>query len=339
MPEGTARSIAAIDLPVFRPRAPWFGGDLQTLRNTVMAAAGVGRVDLSADAPEHFQLAMSDGSGDALAATLSRPRRPSGKPLAVLIHGLTGCEDSAYMRATAAHLLAGGYPVLRLNLRGAGPSRPLCRLQYHAGRSDDLRDAIDRLDSGLTADGIVVAGFSLGANMMLKFLGEEGRAAPVLGAAAISAPIDLAAAQRRLMAPRNRFYHRYVLARMQQESTTPPAAVDEAERALVFATCTVYQFDDAFVAPRNGFGTADNYYRINSARRFLGAIRVPTLVIHAGDDPWIPVTAYRAIAWRDNAYLRPLLPAAGGHVGFHGRGGPPAWHDRCLRTFFDALGR
>ncbi len=113
MPEGAARSIAAIDLPVFRPRAPWFGGDLQTLRTTVRAAAGVGRVDLSADAPEHFHLAMSDGSGDALAATLSRPRRPSGKPLAVLIHGLTGCEDSAYMRATAAHLLAGGYPVLR----------------------------------------------------------------------------------------------------------------------------------------------------------------------------------------------------------------------------------
>jgi predicted alpha/beta-fold hydrolase len=118
------------------------------------------------------------------------PRRPStataGRPLAILIHGLTGDEDGAYMHATATALLAAGLPVLRLNLRGAGASRPLCRGTYHAGRSEDLRAVVARLPSDLARDGVVLVGYSLGANMVLKFLGERDCAVPVRAAAAIS---------------------------------------------------------------------------------------------------------------------------------------------------------
>ena len=336
MPEGILRAGAGFKPPAFRARAPWLGGDLQTIRNTLFNRLGLG-VDLAPWPGERVSLAMEDGTGDALMAMLHRPNSGTERPLAVLAHGLTGCEDSAYMRNSTYSLLRAGYPVLRLNLRGAGPSRLTCRREYHAGRSEDLRAALADLPSDAMAGGVVVIGYSLGANMLLKYLGEEGAGAAVRAAVAISAPIDLKSAQRRIMAPRNRYYHRYMLDRMKIECTEGRDGVSAAERAAVLAADSVYAFDDVFVARRNGFGTADGYYATCSAEQFLPAIRVPTLVIHAHDDPWIPADAYLRHDWSANPCLTPLLPEGGGHVGFHGRGDRRAWHDQCLLGFLDTV--
>jgi len=189
----------------------------------------------------------------------------------------------------------------------------------------------------VTTGGIVAIGYSLGANMLLKYLGEEGAAAPLRAAVAISAPIDLKSSQRRIMQPRNRAYHRYMLDRMKIECTEGRDGVSDAERRAVFAARSVYEFDDVFVARRNGFGNADGYYATCSAERFLPAIRVPTLVIHAHNDPWIPVAPYLRFDWSRNRFLTPLLPESGGHVGFHTRGGRRAWHDLCALDFLEAF--
>jgi predicted alpha/beta-fold hydrolase len=325
----------ASDFPPFRPRVPWLGGDLQTLRNYLRALPP----SLAHWPGRRLELALADGSSDRLAAMLHRPETPDGRPLAVLIHGLTGCENSSYIRASARHLLRLGYPVLRLNLRGAGPSGPLCRFRYHAGRSEDLRDALaalEQLEPGLLAGGLLLVGYSLGANMLLKFLAEYRPDFPLRAAAAISAPIDLKAAQVRLMAPRNALYHRYLLARMKAE-TRSGAALSAVERSAVARARSVYQFDDGFVAPAGGFADAEDYYRRCSAGRFLASVAVPTLVVHARDDPWIPAAAYDVIDWRANPRLVPLLPTAGGHVGFHGRGARTAWHDHCIGRFVESV--
>ena len=124
--------------PRFEQRAPWWGGDLQTLRNFLVPR----RADLTGYPLSRILLPMADGSGDRLVAYLNRSRAAVRRPLVLLIHGLTGCSESSYMRASARHFLRLGHPVLRLNLRGAGPSRRYCRLQYHAGRSQDLRDLL-----------------------------------------------------------------------------------------------------------------------------------------------------------------------------------------------------
>jgi predicted alpha/beta-fold hydrolase len=328
--------LEAAAFPPFRPRPPWLGADLQTLRNYLRGRPA----ELSSWPARRLELTLGDNSGDRLAAALHRPAEDRGRPLAVLIHGLTGCEESSYIRASARHLLTRGYPVLRLNLRGAGPSRPLCRLQYHAGRSEDLRDALralGALDSRLTARGLVLAGYSLGANMLLKFLAEYAGDFPLRAAATVSAPIDLKATQERIMAPRNALYHRYLLARMKAESLHEAGGLGAGERRIVLATRSIYQFDDVVVAPRGGFAGAEDYYRRSSARRFLAAVGVPTLVIHAMDDPWIPGHLYRQVDWAANRRLVPLLPAAGGHVGFHGRGSRTTWHDHCIARFFAGL--
>jgi predicted alpha/beta-fold hydrolase len=283
---------------------------------------------------------MADGSGDRLAALLERPAAGevrAGAPLVALIHGLGGDENSVYLQSTSAHLLQRGYPVLRLNLRGAGPSRPWCREQYHAGRSEDLRDALAAVSSLLPPAGLVLVGFSLGGNMLLKFLAEHGSTTHGLrGAVSVSAPIDLSRAAHRILETRNRFYHRHLLGGMKQEALADQT-ISKEERRIVEEVTSIVDFDDRIVARRNGFAGAEDYYAKTHARQFLSAIRVETLVIHALDDPWIPAAAYTSFDWSSNPHLTPLLPSGGGHLGFHAQGSRIPWHDRCLEDFLASL--
>lgn len=313
----------------FRPRAPWYGADLQTVRNLLRPP----RVDLAHVASERLELPLDDGSGDRLAALLQRPATGDA-PLVVLIHGLTGSEDSPYMQVSAAALLARGHAVLRLNVRGAGPSRPLCRFQYHAGRSADLAAALNALPAELRAGGLCLVGYSLGGNMLLKFLAEYGGVFPIRAAASVSAPLDLAAAAQRIAMRRNRVYHWNLLRAMKAEALAPAAELAPSERLAITGARTIVEFDDRFVAPRNGFAGAADYYARCSAERFLPAIRVPTLIVHALDDPWIPPAVYRRVRWHAQPFLHRALAGAGGHVGFHAHGDRLPWHDRLIGLFF-----
>ena len=321
---------AALSFPRFRSRLPWWGRDLQTLRNYILSI----EPSLAPFPAERIEFPMADG--DRLLASLHRPPEDLGRPLVVLIHGLTGSEDSAYIRASARHFVDQGYPVLRLNLRGAGPSRGICRSRYHAGRSDDLRQVLGQMDGRLAGKGLLLVGYSLGGNMLLKYLGEAGRRAIVRGAVSISAPIDLDAARRSIMRPRNRLYHRHIVAGLKLESES--LELTAAQRRILAEVETVFDFDDRILAPLMGFADAPDYYRRSMALPLLPQIRVPTLVIHARDDPWIPFRSYRDFDWTSNPRLIPLLPATGGHVGFHGRGSRVPWHDRSMVLFFGRLG-
>ena len=106
-------------------------------------------------------------------------------------------------------------------------------------------------------------------------------------------------------------------------------------RDALLISRTVYEFDDTYVAPRHGFTGAPEYYEKSKALRYLYAVRVPTLLIHAHDDPWVPVAPYLGQDWSRNPALCMLLPRRGGHVGFHGRGHHTSWHDRCAAQFFN----
>jgi len=316
--------------PPFEERWPWFGGDLQTLRNFLRRP----RIDLSEFATERIDLALEGPPGDRTTAALQWPRERQRRPLAVLIHGLTGSEDSAYMRATSDALLRAGYPVLRLNQRGAGPSRLLCRERYHAGRSEDIAQAIAGLPERAAALGIVAVGFSLGGNVLLKYLGERGRETPVRAAAAISAPLDLAATCRKMMAPRNAFYHRFFLSELRAEALAAGRSLAPEERRAILSARDIREFDERVTAPRNGFAGAEDYYRRCSAANYVEAVEVPTLLVQSEDDPIVPAEPFRAREWRRNPQLAPLLLARGGHVGFHDRRGW-IWHDRAILRFFE----
>lgn len=329
MPDSGAYRTA--EFPAFRPRAPWWGGDLQTLRNTLVRRLGVDRFVLPGTV---LQLPTDDDSGDRLIALLNEAGGERRRPLAVLVHGLTGCHESGYMVQTARYLIRQGYSVLRLNMRGAGPSAATCRLRYHAGRGEDIAAALRGLDPVLMRDGVVLVGYSLGGSVLLNFLANHARDFPVRAAVTVSAPVDLTAAAARIMAPRNRFYHRYLLDRMKFDWAG--LMRNRQERIALARIATIREFDHRLVAPPNGFGTADNYYAECSATRVLGDVMTPTLLIQAADDPWIPAAGYRAVDGSANPALTHLMPERGGHVGFHQRGDPPNWHDDCIGKFFEA---
>ncbi len=315
------RDAMAPPLPRFQERAPWLGADLQTLRNSLRGAPS----DLRGG--ERLQLPMRDG--DRLTARLDRPAADAPLPLVVIVHGLTGSEASATVVATARHLLEQGWPVLRLNLRGNRLSRATSAGRYHAGKTEDLADALRGLPLCLTRRGVVALGHSLGGNLVLKFLGEGAHGLPVLAGVAVSTPLDLAATCLRMMTPRNVLYHRYLLAEMKREALAPGAALTSAQRFAVATARNVYEFDDAFVAPLFGYSGAQHYYESNSAMQFLAAIAQPTLILHALDDPWIPPTCYSAVDWSSLPAIDALLIEEGGHLGFHGVGSPVPWHDRA----------
>jgi uncharacterized protein len=321
----------SLDLQPFKPRFPWWGGDLQTLANRFRGAA-----ILAPHASKRLAFALNDGTGDTLLATLDTPAvARAGGPLVILIHGLTGSEASAYILSQARTLLDGGLRVLRLNLRGAGPSRTVCGGHYYAGRSQDLRTLLALLPPGLTRDGVAVVGYSLGGAMLLKYLGEEGSAAPLVAAATVSAPIDLAVTCQSMLRARNILYHRYLLGQMKREATGQGAALSDTERQAILGSRTIWEYDEVFIAPRHGFAGADDYYERCKPVRFMPGIRIPTLILAAFDDPWIPGALYRQFDWRTNDALTPLLSTHGGHVGFHGAGDPRPCSDLAIVRFLD----
>ncbi len=314
-------------LPPFRPRFPWIGGDLQTLRNNL-----VGRAP-SLPGGVRLTLSVGDETNDSLTGVLHSPVEDSAKPLVVLVHGLTGDEDSTNIVTSAAWHLGLGYPVLRLNLRGAGPSLASSARRYHAGASADVRAALASLPGDLRRRGLLIAGTSLGGNVVLKLLAEG--CPGVLAGVAISAPIDLKASQRRIMQPRNVVYHRHLLAAMRKDAARAGGEYHALYRANAARIRSIYDFDDLVVAPANGFTGADDYYRRCSAAPLLNDISVPALLIHAADDPWIPAAIYRNRAWpRSGPAL--AMPATGGHVGFHGAHEVP-WHNHAIAGFFSGM--
>jgi len=331
-PEALPWGVTLNDLPPFRARFPWWGGDLQTLANRLSPP----RLGRAPHRSERLSFPLPDGTGDTLLAMLDRPAEPHARrPLAILIHGLTGAEDSLYILSMAHRLLEGGHSVLRLNLRGAGPSRATCGGHYYAGRSQDFRGLLAILPGELTREGIVAVGYSLGGAMLLKYLGEEGAAAPLIAAASVSAPIDLAATCARMMRPRNVIYHRHILGQMKREATGEGASLSAAERAAILGATTIWDYDEAFIAPRHGFAGAEDYYERCKPLRFMSGIGVPTLILAALDDPWIPGTLYSGYDWTANKSLVPLLPSQGGHVGFHGTAGEQPWSDMAVARFFE----
>lgn len=312
-------------VPPFRERAPWFGADLQTLRNTLRGTPP--------DLPGGERLLLPVSGGERLAARLDRGTSSLARPLIVLVHGLAGSEASGPVVASARHLTQHGWPVLRLNLRGTLPSLPTAAGHYHAGRTEDLAEALRGLPAELARYGIVLLGHSLGGNLVLKFMGERGmdnsgHGPPVLAAVAVCTPIDLSATCAQMMTPRNFFYERYMLDAMKREALALGAAVSSAERAAIAAARNVHEFDECFIAPRFGYRDAEDYYESNAAKQFLAGIARPTLVLHALDDPWIPAACYTAIDWSCLPMIEAVLTPRGGHLGFHGKGSRVPWHDR-----------
>lgn len=241
------------------------------------------------------------------------------RPVLVVLHGLTGCAAADNVMAVAAKGFAAGFDVVRVDLRNSQADHPSLGIG-HAGRSEDLRAVVAHVRSRRPGAPVAVLGFSLGGNIALKAAGEYGGRAPreLVAVAVISVPIDLDDACRAIDERRGnwvyrtyfvrRLARRYRRARARHPDRFPPLPAS--------ATDGIRAWDDAVVAPLGGFEDAADYYARSSALRVIDRIRVPTLLVHSRDDPFIPFGPFEHPEVEETRHVHLLDTRRGGHVGF-----------------------
>jgi hypothetical protein len=261
-------------------------------------------------------------------------------PTLLLVHGLEGSSESVYMSSTALKAHRAGFNVLRLNIRTCGNTLHLSSTLYNSGMSQDLRALVNELVGRDQLTRIFIGGFSLGGNMSLKLAGEYGANFPreLKGVAAVSPSVELAASSARIEQRANWIYQRKFIRslkrRMREAARLYPERYDASELRLIR---TLREFDERYTAPHGGFRDANDYYARSSSLPLISRIRVPTLIIHAKDDPFIPFDSLRHPSVRANPSILLLAPEHGGHVGFVADGRTPGedrfWAENRLIEF------
>jgi len=261
--------------------------------------------------------------GTQLRAEAHWQAEPRRHPTLVLLHGLEGSSESGYMLGTSERAYVAGFNVVRLNQRNCGGTENLTSTLYHSGRSADFRAVVLELIERDRLPEIFVAGFSMGGNLLLKMAGEFGDSPPaeLRGIVAIAPCLDLAACCDTLCAPQNFVYNRYFLTRLKRRMRYKAELFPEiySENGLqgdLARVRNVREFDDAITARFCGFTGAADYYERSSAMNVLGAIRRPTLILTAQDDPFVPYETFGRKALHDNPDIQLVAPKHGGHCAF-----------------------
>jgi predicted alpha/beta-fold hydrolase len=312
--------------PSFEPH-PWLrSGHAQTIAGRYLAN---GDQRISA-APHRITLPDSDR---LFVLESVPPGWTQGDPAAVLVHGLAGDASAPYVIRLARRLLTMGVRVVRMNLRGAGEGFGLARKIYHGGRSEDLREVVEWLAARISGSPIALGGFSLGANLTLKLAGEAADD-PVTGLdcfVAANPPIDLSACARAIQRRDNRLYDWNFVRWLKVQVERLHRRFPELGPVDLKPVRSVYEFDDCYTAPRNGFASAEDYYSRSGALPLIPQIQLPGLVVHAADDPFIPPDPFAQARFPSMVEFQ--MTKQGGHLGYvskHRWNGDRRWLDSRL---------
>ncbi|WP_263384954.1 YheT family hydrolase [Granulicella arctica] len=241
------------------------------------------------------------------------------KPAAIIVHGLEGSSNSQYVVGNANKLWRAGCSIIRMNMRNCGGTEQLSPTLYHSGLSGDVRAVMDYFLATRHLQSVSLIGYSMGGNLVLKLAGELGTEAPpqlhsVIG---VSPAVDLGPSADALHRPFNRLYEwkflRALLKRFRRKAALFPRAYDVKRADYIHS---LRQFDDEITAIYSGFSGADDYYFRAAAGRVLDQIAVPTLILHAADDPFVYITPESRSLIAANPSITYVEPAHGGHCAF-----------------------
>lgn len=263
----------------------------------------------------------------------------AGAPLVIVLHGLEGSSRAGYVLGVLAEARARGWPAAAINFRGcSGEPNRLARF-YHSGETGDLAFAVERLAAEQPERALVLAGFSLGGNVITKYLGERRAPEAVRAAAVVSVPFDLARCARALDGPGVAawIYRERFLRRLRRKALDKAARFPDAiDAARARAARTFAEFDHGVTAPLHGFAGAEDYWARASSGPLVGAIDRPLLILAAEDDPFVPAESLPLDAARANPRVTLEIFPDGGHVAFIA--GPPwrprRWAERRILEFF-----
>ncbi|MGA7887586.1 MAG: alpha/beta fold hydrolase [Acidobacteriaceae bacterium] len=332
--------IVADWLTEFVPRRWLRSGDLQTLAGNFLPRR------LRLPEPESLLVEVEGpvagyGSSRVLCHCHWQPREVRRERLTlILVHGLEGSSSSQYIVGNTARALAAGMNVVRMNMRSCGGTDELSPTIYHSGRSGDVGRVMETIVGEHGLEAVALVGYSMGGNLVLKFAGELGDSAPaqLKAVVGVSPLLDLAPSSAALHLPRNRMYERHFLrnmiARVRRRMAMYPRIYADA---AVDRIRSLRDFDDAIVARYGGFRNADDYYSRVASSRVAGNLRVPTLLLHSLDDPFIRMLPETRATLVANPHVRLVETRRGGHCAFLARRGygcsDGRWAEQTLLGF------
>ncbi len=257
----------------------------------------------------------------------------------IVLHGLEGSSSRLHVRGMVRAINRRGWDALALNLRGCSGVPNRQARAYHSGATDDLQTVVAHVQAQARYRQLALVGFSLGGNLLLKYLGEQGAALPaaIIRAVAISVPCDLTATSHKLAQWQNQIYMRYFLhslrgkLRQKLDLLQPHVTPADLRRLRSFK-----DFDDLYTAPFHGFSCAEDYWTRAGCTQFITGITIPTLLLNARDDPFLTGACFPEKQAEQSHCFWLEAPRHGGHVGFVRAGGPGEyWHEQRVGTFLD----
>jgi len=322
--------MPVLPTPDYLPPIPFRSGNFATLYPSLLRPT-----------PKHAIPArerIDTPDGDYLELDRHTPLAGKSGKLAIISHGLEGNARKKYTLGMANMMLSLGYDAVCWNQRGAGKEPNLKARTYHSGETEDLHTVLTHcLKSGYEEAALI--GFSMGGNQILKYLGEAPNRVPaaVKKAVTFSVPCDLSASERVISKPSRHIYFQYFMKGLKKKvrikSKLFPSEVDAK---LLKGVWTLREFDDRYTAPTNGFLSAEDYYRKSSSLQFLDSIKVPTLLVQAKDDPFLPKECFPIGEAKHNPNLYLEMPKYGGHVGFYMPGKDNIyWSERRAASFLE----
>ncbi len=335
MVDDPARGLPAWLTP-FEPRRGLASGHLQTIVGNYLPRPAFRLTAVS----ETVEVDPADGS--RVLCQGHWQAGPERAPLTlVLVHGLEGSSDSRYIQGIAARAWQAGCNVVRMNMRTCGGTETLTPTLYHSGLSGDVGVVVRHYAERFGLERVALVGYSMGGNLVLKLAGEWGRRRPLCAVAAVCPAIDLAPGADALHEPANRLYEwnflRSLMTRYSRKARLLPNIY--ASRKAIGPVRSIRQFDDKIVARYWGFRDADDYYFRVASARVAERIAVPTLILHALDDPFIrllPETRAKLLA---NPSIALVETPHGGHCAFLSRdpGNEIHWAEATVVRFLLAV--
>jgi predicted alpha/beta-fold hydrolase len=319
-------------LTPFEP-APWLaGGHAQTLAGNYWQRAPF---QLPSES-EPVLVDPADGSRVLCHTDWQPESLRSSRLTLLLLHGLEGSSASRYICGIAARAWALGCNVIRMNMRNCGGTEEWTPTLYHSGLSGDVAAVLRHFAARFDLQRVAVVGYSMGGNLVLKLAGELGFDAPawLTAAVAVSPAADLAPSADALHQPSNRLYEWNFLRNLMRRFERKAALFPEIyAHPNIGPIRSIRDFDDRITARFSGFSSADDYYNRSAAARVVAQIAIPTLVIHAADDPFIRLTPQTQDRMRRNPHIHLLETDHGGHCAFLARKSPSGKHSLPPNSF------
>lgn len=261
------------------------------------------------------------------------------KPLIIVLHGLEGNIDSFYAKGMMIALRKQGFDCVLMHFRNCSTEPNRQARAYHSGETQDLAFLIRTLKERFPQRSIGAVGFSLGGNVLAKYLGESKEASGLDAAAVVSAPFDLSSSSKVIRKSLGKIYQHYLLGRMKKSMTRKLPQIKDVlslDAQQIRKIDDLWKFDNMITAPLHGFESAEDYYEKSSAKPFLKHIASPTLIIHAIDDPMLAIEAVpQPVDVSSSVDLK--VSKRGGHVGFIGQKGlfrTEFWLERAVPDYF-----